>query len=862
MYRARDASLQREVAIKVLPAHLSEHPDARARFEREARAVALLSHPNILAIHEFGLHEGTAFAVMELLEGETLRDRLRAGPLPIRKVVDFGVQIARGLAAAHEKGVVHRDLKPDNLFVAKDGQVKILDFGLARQPGTSGSGSDPNSPTMSRHTSPGTVLGTTGYMSPEQVRGAHVDHRSDIFSFGAVLYEMISGRRAFEAPSAAESMAAIVKEDPPPLSQAGRPVYPALERIVSHCLEKEREGRFQSTLDLAFDLASLADASGGATGTRSLETPPGRAALRLTVATASLVALGAAFVAGRRSVPLALSSSARGPAFSQLTDLPGAETSPRLSPDGKTLLFVSRASGNADIHMQRVGGHNPINVTKDCPKDDTSPAFSPDGERVAFRSECQGGGIFVMGATGESKNRLTDFGHDPSWSPDARQIVVAREQTFDPLNRNTTSRLWVVDVASGERRHLREMDATQPAWSPHGQRIAFWGVRGQGGQRDLWTLAATGSETPTDVTNDAAVDWNPVWSPDGRHLYFSSGRGGAMNLWRVPIDEASGRVLGNPEPLTVPALWSGDISLARDGRHLAYATREPRSSLHRVAFDPVKGTLVGPPSLVLGGSRKLGFQSLSPDGQWLAFTTGGLRENLCVVRVDGTGYRQLTDDPSRNRGPAWSPDGERIVFYSDRSGQYDLWIIRPDGSGLERLTATTGPALLVPRWSPDGSQLLVQSTDATRIFDIRRPMAEREVRALPPLTEGMIFQGRSWSADGSRLAGNGQRSDGSFGGLFVHSLGTESYEKVADVGIGPVWLSDGRRLLYATPEGSLALLDIPSRVSRELASARDSGTGVSAVLQRFQGRPLDQLPARHGRRRRLVDDPRVKRSFD
>ncbi len=816
VYRARDASLQRDVAIKVLPAHLSENPDARARFEREARAVAALSHPNIMAIHEFGLHDRTAFAVMELLEGDTLRQRLSAGSLPLRKVVDFGVQIARGLAAAHDKGVVHRDLKPDNLFVTKDGQVKILDFGLARQPGTGGSRTDSDSPTMARLTSPGTVMGTTGYMSPEQVRGAFVDHRSDIFSFGAVLYEMASGRRAFEAPSAAETMTAIVKEEPPPLSQAGRPVSPALERIVSHCLEKDREGRFQSALDLAFDLASLPDASGGTTS-RPLEAPRARTALRLTIAATAIVALGAAFVAGRRSAPVARSSGGSHAAFSQLTDLPGAETAPRLSPDGKTLLFVSRASGNADIYLQRVGGHNPINITKDCPKDDASPAFSPDGERIAFRSECEGGGVFLMGATGESKNRLTDFGHDPSWSPDARKIVVATEQTLDPLNRNTTSTLWVVDVATGERLHLTQTDATQPAWSPHGQRIAFWGVRDQGGQRDLWTVAAEGSATPTEVTNDLAVDWNPVWSPDGRTLYFSSGRGGAMNLWRLPIDESSGRVLGNPEPLTAPALWGGDISLSRDGRHLAYATREPRSSLHRVAFDPVKGALAGPPSLVLGGSRKLGFQNLSPDGQWLAFTTGGLRENLCVIRTDGTGYRQITDEPSRNRGPAWSSDGKGIVFYSDRSGHYDLWTIRPDGSGLERLTATTGPSLLVPRWSPDGSQLIAAGTDATRIFDnMRRPIAERQGRALPPIAEGMMFQGRSWSPDGSRLAGYSIRSDGSFAGMYAYTLATNSYEKVADVGIAPVWLSDGRRMLYATPEGALALLDIPSRESREL----------------------------------------------
>src|SRR5450432_4059639 len=251
VYRARDSKLKRDVAVKVLPQSLSADPDALARFEREALAVAALSHPNILAIHDFGTHEGTAYAVMELLEGETLGAKLATGPISQKQAVDYALQVAKGLSAAHEKGIVHRDLKPENLFVSKDGHLKILDFGLARMAGTASPGEQTSAPTVSGHTEPGTVMGTVGYMSPEQVRGLPVDHRSDIFSFGAILYELLSGKRAFKRDTAADTMSAILKEEPPELSDSGRNIPPALDRVVKHCLEKDRDSRFQSAKDIA-----------------------------------------------------------------------------------------------------------------------------------------------------------------------------------------------------------------------------------------------------------------------------------------------------------------------------------------------------------------------------------------------------------------------------------------------------------------------------------------------------------------------------------------------------------------------------------------------------------------------------------
>ena len=255
VYRARDKKLDRDVAIKVLPQSVAADPDTLARFEREAKAVAALSHPNILAIHDFGDQDGVAYAVMELLEGETLRARLDAGPIPQKQAVDLALQVAKGLSAAHEKGIVHRDLKPENLFVSRDGHLKILDFGLAKRVEAVDPGKETSAPTGSGHTEPGTVMGTMGYMSPEQVKGFPVDHRSDIFSFGAILYELLSGVKAFKRETNAETMAAIMRDEPPELSESGRNISPALDRVVKHCLEKDRDHRFQSARDIAFSLS-------------------------------------------------------------------------------------------------------------------------------------------------------------------------------------------------------------------------------------------------------------------------------------------------------------------------------------------------------------------------------------------------------------------------------------------------------------------------------------------------------------------------------------------------------------------------------------------------------------------------------
>src|SRR5437870_2180540 len=316
VYRARDTRLERSVALKILPTTFTGDANRLQRFEHEARILSALNHPNLLAIHDVGAQNGTHYLVSEFLEGQTLREKISGGPLPQRRVTEYALEIAKGLAAAHEKGIVHRDLKPDNIFLTKDGRVKILDFGLAKQSSMASTVSE-QSETMGAPTptTPGTVLGTAGYMSPEQVRGQPLDARSDLFSFGAILYEMISGKRAFKGGSGVETMNAILKEDPPELSGSSLNLSPGLERIVRHCLEKEPAMRFQSARDLAFDLESLSSGSTPATAvsaSRVARTGWLRAPLPVVIPVVAL-ALAAAFWAGRTTVP------SSNPLFTRLT---------------------------------------------------------------------------------------------------------------------------------------------------------------------------------------------------------------------------------------------------------------------------------------------------------------------------------------------------------------------------------------------------------------------------------------------------------------------------------------------------------------------------------------------------------------
>src|SRR5688572_17990051 len=391
VYRARDPRLQREVAIKVLPREFSQDAERLRRFEQEARSASALNHPNILAVYDLGTHDAAPYLVSELLEGESLRERLTESGLPVRKAVEIAGQIARGLAAAHEKGIVHRDLKPENVFLTRDGRVKILDFGLAKLIHPEDSQSFlAAAPTKGASTDIGVVLGTVGYMSPEQVRGLPADHRSDIFALGAILYEMLSGQRAFQRGSAADTMSAILRDDPPDLEASGRAIPPVLDRIVRHCLEKNPGERYRSAHDLAFDFEALSGSS-LVSPVAEASAPPGARRLRplWLLPTAIALALGVGWFLDRRRAPPTTAPPPR-LHFSQLTDQGGAESFPALSPDGTSFVYEREDGGDFDLFLQRVGGTNPTNLTPHCDQNDGGASFSPDGRFIVYRSMCQG----------------------------------------------------------------------------------------------------------------------------------------------------------------------------------------------------------------------------------------------------------------------------------------------------------------------------------------------------------------------------------------------------------------------------------------------------------------------------------------
>jgi len=836
VFRAHDTRLDRDVAIKVLPGELAQDRERLARFDREAKLSASLNHPNIAHVYGFEsaeMPDGSTvhFLAMELVEGEDLAERLRRGAIPVDESIAIARQIAEGLEEAHEHGIIHRDLKPANVKLTPDGKVKVLDFGLAKAFESESAGAAPNSqlshsPTISRHmTEAGVIMGTAAYMSPEQARGKPVDKRADIWSFGVVLFEMLAGTRLFSGETVSDTLVALLKE-PIPWPDLPKGTPRRVVQLLERCLTRDPRDRLRDMGEARVALgaaSSAADIDPGSAAAPVAPTPRGsKVALAAGMAGLAVGALIA--FAGLRGGGDLRGGAENGASVSlrRLTELPGAELQPSLSPDGRMVVYASAVSGNLDLYLLRVGGDRSIPLTAGSVADDSQPTFSPDGEQIAFRSERDGGGLFVMGATGESVRRVTNKGFDPAWSPDGKRLVYSTEPVGDPYKRDETSELWIADVLSGESRLLFAGDAVQPVWSHDGERIAFWA--NAGGQRDLWTISAAGGP-PVAVTQDEATDWSPEWSPDGRWLYFSSDRGGSFNIWKVEVDTKTGVTKGAPEAVTSGVRGLAYARFSSDGARMAVMAVDRTYEQTLYDVDPRTNNATAIRTL---RNPSAGWCGLSPDGGWLACRTYGVPEDLVLVRADGRELRRLTSDIFKDRTAVWDFAGERLLFYSTRGGTWDAWTIRVDGSDLRRLTSfgVTGGD-----WSPDGRRIVgdfaISHGPRFHVIDVSgsEPAKDGRTVSIPlPEVQAYSLRPQAWSAAGDRIGVAVGNQAGQMAGLAVVDLRDDSYHPLNVPvhgwwfgGVGG-WLPDSRHLI-ARLAGGVGLIDTSNSQWRIIAPA-------------------------------------------
>jgi serine/threonine protein kinase/Tol biopolymer transport system component len=690
VYRARDSVLKREVAIKVLPSFVSQEPDRLKRFEQEAQAAAALNHPNILVVYQFGTFEGAPYLVSELLDGGTLRQQLEHGPLSVRKAIDYGVQIALGLAAAHEKGIVHRDLKPENLFVTKDGRVKILDFGLAkltqRQLESDGSG-----PTLTRGTAPGAVMGTVGYMSPEQVRGKSADNRADIFGFGAILYEMLVGKRAFEKSTSAETMTAILNEDPPAISQTGRNTPQAMQRVVHRCLEKNPEQRFQSASDLAFALDALSESGGSPvsvidSGSRS------RWAW-IAAAAGVVVAIAVLLIAWLRMPPA----------------VPVVESVTQLTDDGKPK--YSGVSDGSRFYFNE----GPLGAVKIVQVSVTGGRTAPIETSLAqpwIVNVARDGSALVIGVAGIG-------GYDSLWSiplpaGEPRPIVNGKVQDADvfpdgrivfaiPTNSQGTDLLIAEKDGSNPRKVVSVAGSVNNlVASPDGQRILFMEIQNLTGS--LLEIAADGTGM-REILKSSQGDGKCCfrWSSDEKYLLYQARTGSQSDIWALPTRTGLFRRARNPLRLTAGPLSYSAPFPSVDGKQIFTVGTKGRGEL--VHYD-MKSHQFLP---LLYGISATG-PTFSKDGKWVAYVSYPDR-SLWRSRSDGAERMQLTYPPMEAHSPYISPDGTRIAFGSN----YELFLIDINGGQPQRIVERGRGST----WSPDGNLVLFTVHSDLQIFDVR-----------------------------------------------------------------------------------------------------------------------------------------------
>ena len=832
VYRARDLRLNRDVAIKILPKTFTSDSERMHRFEQEARAAAALNHPNILSVFQLGSYEGAPYMVSELLEGETLRDRLKHGPLSIRKVVNLGAQIARGLAAAHDKGIIHRDLKPENLFLTHDGLAKILDFGLARvtqthTPLSGGHAAD------SEQTIPGAVMGTVGYMAPEQVRGQTADARSDIFAFAAILYEMITGLRAFKLPTSPETMTAILHDEPTPIAELAPTTPLALQRVVLRGLEKEPEQRFHSASDLAFALEAITDGS--------IIAPPAPVPAKrknpsrtLVLVTSSVVALAALlWLAYRWSMPSDVPTVGN---YTQLTHDGLQKT--LLGTDGVRLYLTLINSGVEDLDVMPVDGGQPTQLA--MPRPNMIPVnVTGDGSRfllVDGKGVPPVGPLWSLPVMGGSARRLNNAAGDTAaWSPDGSTLAFA-----------TGGELYLAGADGSNPRRLftiRRLIANL-SWSPDGRHISFdlanfadIGNAGAGlGRQALWEVEANGSDPHPVLGN-----WHSTtgeccgrWTVDGKYFLFQS----QGQIWALPIRRSELLPAPKPVQLTFSPMSLHSPIPSADGKRIYVVGRTYRGELS--IYDKTRNAFV--PFL---GGISAEWLDFSKDGKWVAYVSypdGALWK----TRLDGSDRTQLTFPPADPVLPRWSPDGTKILYFEFRADA-----LKP--GHMFEVSANGGtPHEILPRdphneqdanWSPDGSRIVFagDANDASggdtepdiRILDLH----DHKVTEVPG-SQGLYSP--RWSPDGQFLAA----MTGDSGTLLLYNFASQHWTEIAKGSFGWLNWSHDSRYVYMKDfagKGSVVRVDIKThKLERvvDLTGFSDTGQGGGSLALSPDDAPL------------------------
>lgn len=769
VFRAHDTRLDRDVALKVLPAVVAMDPDRLQRFEQEARATAALNHPNILVVHDVGTDRNIPYVVSELLEGQTLRQLLESGAVPPRKAAEYAIQIANGLAAAHDRGIVHRDLKPENIFVTKDGRAKILDFGLAKLVSTLPDGV---SQATALNTDPGTVLGTAGYMSPEQLRGETVDHRSDIFALGAILYELFSHERAFKGRTAVETMSAILKEDPPELATAAAGVSPAIERVIRRCLEKSPGERFQSARDVTFalDAVSTTSASSAAHRLPEIETKR-RPSLALALAAGAVFATAAAIGAYAIGVRGAGGPVAQ-PTFKQLTFRAGTVRGARFAPDGNSVVYAAAWEGK-DIELFAVREQSPESSAVSLPPADLL-GISPAGE-MAISLKAKSVSAFVVTGTlaraplaGGAARELIENVVNADWSADGKQMAVIRSFSNPSSMR--------VEYPLGTVLYSAPFWISNVRIARDGAALAFITHSKGGDEGDVETIDLASKQRRTLSAGWISIE-GLAWAPGGREVWFTGTRAGGMRaIWAVSLDGRERLVYRAPQRLTLLDVtaagralvsgstmrsetqfgsirekvernlswfdWATGVSLSADARMLAFTeSGEGAGEKYGVYVRPTDGS----PAIRLGNGST---RSISPDGKWVAATFDEDRSSpsLQILPTGAGDTRTINLAPlERSNGARWFPDSRRLVVTGNEKGhKIRSYQVSLDGGPLKPISPEGIAGLAI---SPDGRWLAVGSAAAS--IPSLLPLDGGPAKALPAATASDALAG--WTADSRSL---------------------------------------------------------------------------------------------------------------